>query len=96
MLPTKQAQLIQFLRFELAIPASSIAMALRHPEEDGGQLPMILWQYGLISLEQLDSIFDWLARFGHSTEVKPSTSSSESVKSMSNQSVNLSSTSFVV
>ena len=23
-------------------------------------LPMILWQYGLITLEQLDLIFDWL------------------------------------
>ena len=60
----KQAQLIQFLRWELAIPASSIAMALRHPEQDTGQLPMILWKYGLVSLEQLDRIFDWLAQFG--------------------------------
>ncbi len=64
MLSTKQAQLVQFLRWELAIPASSIAMALRHPEQDTGQLPMILWQYGLVNLEQLDRIFDWLARFG--------------------------------
>ncbi|MGB3532052.1 MAG: DUF2949 domain-containing protein [Microcoleaceae cyanobacterium] len=64
MLSTKQAQLIQFLRLELALPASSIAMALRHPEQDKGQLPMILWQYGLVNLEQLDRIFDWLARFG--------------------------------
>jgi hypothetical protein len=23
-------------------------------------LPMILWQYGLVTLEQLDRIFDWL------------------------------------
>ncbi len=60
----KQAQLIQFLRWELAIPASSIAIALRHPEQDTGQLPMILWQYGLVSLEQLDRIFDWLAQVG--------------------------------
>lgn len=68
MLSTKQAQLVQFLRWELAIPASSIAMALRHPEQDSGQLPMILWQYGLVNLEQLDRIFDWLARFGSTIE----------------------------
>jgi hypothetical protein len=24
-------------------------------------LPMILWQYGLVTLEQLDRIYDWLA-----------------------------------
>ncbi|WP_309236054.1 MULTISPECIES: DUF2949 domain-containing protein [Planktothrix] len=71
MISPKQAQLIQFLRWELAIPASSIAMALRHPEQDSGQLPMILWQYGLITLEQLDRIFDWLERFGSIMETKP-------------------------
>jgi hypothetical protein len=68
MLSTKQAQLVQFLRWELALPASSIAMALRHPEQDSGQLPMILWQYGLVNLEQLDRIFDWLARFGNAID----------------------------
>jgi hypothetical protein len=70
MISPKQAQLIQFLRWELAIPASSIATALRHPEQDSGQLPMILWQYGLITLEQLDRIFDWLERFGSMMEAK--------------------------
>lgn len=70
MISPKQAQLIQFLRWELAIPVSSIATALRHPEQDSGQLPMILWQYGLITLEQLDRIFDWLERFGNVMETK--------------------------
>lgn len=69
MISTKQAQLIQFLRWELAIPASSIAMALRHPEQESGQLPMILWQYGLVTLEQLDRIFDWLEQFGTSPDI---------------------------
>lgn len=70
MISTQQAQLVQFLRWELAIPASSIAMALRHPEQESGQLPMILWQYGLVTLEQLDRIFDWLERFGSVMETK--------------------------
>lgn len=70
MISTQQAQLIQFLRWELAIPASSIAMALRHPEQESGQLPMILWQYGLVTLEQLDRIFDWLERFGSVMETR--------------------------
>ena len=57
---TKHSQLIKFLQDELAIPSTSIATALRHPEQNPSLLHMILWQYGLITLEQLDRIFDWL------------------------------------
>ncbi|MDF0553102.1 DUF2949 domain-containing protein [Kamptonema sp. UHCC 0994] len=58
---TRDAQLINFLRGELAIPTAAIAIALRQSDRDTSQLPIILWQYGLVSLEQLDRIFDWLA-----------------------------------
>ncbi len=60
MKPTKHIQLINFLQDDLGIPANSITTALRHPEQNTSLLPMILWQYGLITLEQLDRIFDWL------------------------------------
>ncbi|MGA7935329.1 MAG: DUF2949 domain-containing protein [Kovacikia sp.] len=53
-------QLINFLQQELAISTTSIAMALRYSEQGRGPLHMILWQYGLVSLEQLEQIFDWL------------------------------------
>lgn len=55
-----KTQLIDFLQTELSISATSIAIALRHSEQDPGPLPMILWQYGLVSLDQLEKIFDWL------------------------------------
>ena len=55
-----QTQLIKFLKWELSISDSAIATALRHQEKDCNQLPMILWQYGLVTLKQLDQIFDWL------------------------------------
>ena len=35
-------------------------MALRHCEQDPGPLPMVLWQYGLITIEQLEKIYDWM------------------------------------
>ncbi|WP_445247725.1 DUF2949 domain-containing protein [Microcoleus sp. OTE_8_concoct_300] len=54
------AQLLDYLRGELAISNSAIAVALRHSEQDASQLPMVLWQYGLVTLEQLNLIFDWL------------------------------------
>lgn len=54
------SQLITFLQEELDISAKSIAFALRHSQQDPGPLPMILWQYGFVSIEQLEQIFDWL------------------------------------
>ncbi|NJN85035.1 MAG: DUF2949 domain-containing protein [Leptolyngbyaceae cyanobacterium SL_7_1] len=56
-----QTRLIQFLQNDLAIPADSVAMALRHHEPAAPTLlPMVMWQYGLITLEQLDQVFDWM------------------------------------
>ncbi|WP_410500457.1 DUF2949 domain-containing protein [Chroococcidiopsis sp. SAG 2025] len=56
-----QEQLLDFLQEKLAIPPKAIAMALRLNEQNPGPLPMLMWQYGLISLEQLEQIFDWMA-----------------------------------
>ncbi|NET05174.1 MAG: DUF2949 domain-containing protein [Merismopedia sp. SIO2A8] len=53
-------RLTKFLQEELAIPTAAIELAVRHREKNPFLLPMILWQYGLVSLEQLDNIFDWL------------------------------------
>jgi Protein of unknown function (DUF2949) len=58
--PATYSRFIQFLTDELALSNSSIDFALRHRENACDPLPMILWQYGLISLEQLDRIFAWL------------------------------------
>ncbi len=54
------SRLIRFLQDDLAISTASLAVALRHREQDPGPLPMILWQYGLVTLEQLEQIYDWL------------------------------------
>lgn len=58
-LSTKDIQLINFLQEKLTISKSSIAVALRRRQQDSEPLPIILWQYGLVSLEQLERIFDW-------------------------------------
>lgn len=54
------ARLVRFLRDDLLIPDDSIQVALRHEGQIPNLLPMVLWQYGLVTLEQLDRIFDWL------------------------------------
>ncbi|WP_036530774.1 DUF2949 domain-containing protein [Neosynechococcus sphagnicola] len=53
-------QLIQFLRHDLAVSSTEIDIMLRHCERENAPLPMLLWKYGLVSLQQLGQIFDWL------------------------------------
>ena len=53
-------QLIEFLQQELSLSTEAIAIAYRHQEPTIIQLPILLWHYGLITLQQLDTIFDWL------------------------------------
>ncbi|MEA5617196.1 DUF2949 domain-containing protein [Cronbergia sp. UHCC 0137] len=60
MTPSRYSRLIHFLQEDLAISAASLAVALRHPEKDPGSLTMTLWRYGLITLDQLEKIYDWL------------------------------------
>lgn len=51
---------IEFLQEEINLPKNSIAIAQRSVDQNLGLMPMVLWQYGLITIEQLDRIYDWL------------------------------------
>lgn len=53
--------LIQFLTDELGVSSDSIALALQHCDRSPNLLPIVLWQYGLINLSELEQTFDWLA-----------------------------------
>lgn len=55
-----QPKLVHFLETELDVPKNAISIAVRHQVQSQGDLPMLLWQYGLITLEQLDKIFNWM------------------------------------
>jgi hypothetical protein len=57
---TLQQRLIRFLEDELKLPTDAIAIALRQGESLPTLMPMVLWQYGLVTIEQLAKIFDWL------------------------------------
>lgn len=60
MTPTLYNKFIQFLQEELALSTDSIEVVQRSVEQNPGPLPMILWQYGLVTLEELERIYDWL------------------------------------
>lgn len=56
----QHSQLLHFLQEDLGIPPSDLGLALQHPEQTTTLLPIILWQYGLVTLAQLSQILDWL------------------------------------
>ncbi|MGK7930315.1 MAG: DUF2949 domain-containing protein [Microcystaceae cyanobacterium] len=51
---------INFLRTDLLLSDDCLALVQKKAQTDNDNLPMLLWQYGLISLTQLNSIFEWL------------------------------------
>jgi hypothetical protein len=59
-MPNDYTQLIRFLQDELSIPPTSIKLALQQCREDLGPLPIVLWQQGVLTLQQLEKIFDWM------------------------------------
>jgi len=58
--PALYTKFIQFLQEELALSTDSIEVVQRSVEQNPGPLPMVLWQYGLVTLEELERIYDWL------------------------------------
>jgi hypothetical protein len=56
-------QFVEFLCQELCIPHKSIQLGLKQSHSNYGSLPMVFWQYGLISLNQLDRIYDWFESY---------------------------------
>lgn len=61
MLSKTQINLIKFLQEEMGVSSESIAQA-QTQLEDKTLLAMILWQERIITLEQLEQVFNWLEK----------------------------------
>ncbi|WP_448571988.1 DUF2949 domain-containing protein [Trichothermofontia sp.] len=55
-------RLLTFLQGELALAPDAITLALRQVGPDLHLLPIVLWQYGLVDLEELAQLWDWSAQ----------------------------------
>ncbi len=53
-------QFMNFLHQDLGLSPESVQLAVKQSHANYGILPMVLWQYGLVDLQQFDRIFDWL------------------------------------
>ncbi len=55
-----QDRLVAYLQNDLSLSPDALSIVLSRLEADASLIPVMLWQYGLISLPQLDQILDWL------------------------------------
>ena len=53
---------LEYLQQELGISETEIALANREQQPSVTELPIVLWNYGLIDLEKVGKIFDWIER----------------------------------
>jgi hypothetical protein len=57
--PSPQPALLGFLRHRLGLADSALALGNRQGQLEQAPLPVVLWRYGLLSLEQFDAVLAW-------------------------------------
>lgn len=55
--PSKELQ--DFLQRRLGLSSNALNLGLRQAELEQAPLPVVLWSFGLLSLDQLQQVFDW-------------------------------------
>ena len=55
-----KANLLQFLQVEHKIPLDTLKSVLNDCNQLPNLMPIALWQAGLVTLDQLDTILDWM------------------------------------
>jgi hypothetical protein len=57
--PPPSEALLRYLRSTFGLGESALALGLRQSQQEQAPLPVVLWRFGLISLEQLDAVLAW-------------------------------------
>ena len=57
--PMPAAELLGYLRQDLGLSENALSLGLKQAQLEQAPLPVVLWRFGLISLEQLDQVLAW-------------------------------------
>jgi len=60
--PPPSEALMRLLRHQFGLSESALALGLRQAQLEQAPLPVVLWRFGLISLEQFDALLSWQAQ----------------------------------
>jgi hypothetical protein len=55
-------QLIHYLKQDLGLSEAALALVTRQHQPTVTELPIALWNHGLIDLDQVERVFDWIER----------------------------------
>ncbi len=56
-MPSEELQ--RFLQRRLGLSTNALNLGIRQAELEQAPLPIVLWSFGLLSLEQLQQVLDW-------------------------------------
>lgn len=57
MINSKNKKIISFLKDEIGIDESSIELGLKLSFKNNTPLPILLWSYGILTIEELDQLY---------------------------------------
>ena len=57
--PPAPEELEQFLLRRVGLSLNALQLGLRQAELEQAPLPIVLWSFGLLNLEQLQTVLDW-------------------------------------
>jgi hypothetical protein len=57
--PKASADLLSYLQGKLGLSLSAINLGLRQAELEQAPLPVVLWSFGLLSLQGYQDVLDW-------------------------------------
>ena len=57
--PMPSEELQRFLQRRLGMSTNALNLGIRQAELEQAPLPIVLWSFGLLSLEQLQQVLDW-------------------------------------
>jgi hypothetical protein len=57
--PSPSQALIEHLRQDVGLSEKALNLGLRQAQQEQAPLPVVLWRFGLISLQQLEELLTW-------------------------------------
>ncbi len=57
--PIPSSDLVRYLGRELGLSDNALGLGVKQAQLEQAPLPVVLWRFGLITLEQLDQVLTW-------------------------------------
>jgi hypothetical protein len=57
--PLPASELVRYMRQDLGLSENALSLGLKQAQLEQAPLPVVLWRFGLISLEQFDQVLSW-------------------------------------